>query len=399
VLLVTTLIGLVISVLASALIVPERWVEFAIAVCTYLVVGAISRFALTVLQMQQRDSTYSLLEFMRAVLQLVLPVLAIWLFSHSFLMVSLASSAAALLAGIVALRLALDRVVAGPARFTYRELFALGVPLIAVAVVGFGLNSAERVLLKLYYDAGAVAVFAAAYALARQPIDTIANAINMGGFPEMVSRFDQDGSAAAGRFLSQQMALMARLCLPVAALLVVLSEDVVDLLLPEEYQSHIFALFAIIAVSVLATNLSTFVFMNVIHAHKKPWMLIGGTLPGSVVTIGLSLLLIPPYAEEGAALALCGGALVSLAAFIYISSRLTPVPIPWRDLALSLGLAVATGIAGYAASHLPGNVWSLYRLAAGGTAGMVVFLGLLTWLYPAETLAFFGKLRRRLRPN
>ncbi|TIX41681.1 MAG: lipopolysaccharide biosynthesis protein, partial [Mesorhizobium sp.] len=51
VLLATTALALVISVGASAVVVPERWVEFAIAVCGYLVAGSISRFALTVLQM------------------------------------------------------------------------------------------------------------------------------------------------------------------------------------------------------------------------------------------------------------------------------------------------------------------------------------------------------------
>src|SRR5690606_2363230 len=62
----TTLIGLIASIIASGLLVPERWADFAIAVCTYLIVGAVNRFALTVLQMQQRHGAYSLLEFLRS---------------------------------------------------------------------------------------------------------------------------------------------------------------------------------------------------------------------------------------------------------------------------------------------------------------------------------------------
>ncbi len=94
VLVVTALLGLVMSAGASLLIAPERWVEFSIAVSVYLGVAAVSRFALTILQMQQRHGTYSMLEFARAALQLVLPVAAIYAFHESFLMVSLASSLA-----------------------------------------------------------------------------------------------------------------------------------------------------------------------------------------------------------------------------------------------------------------------------------------------------------------
>lgn len=396
VLVVTTLLGLVVSAGASLLIAPERWVEFAIAVGTYLTVGALSRFALTLLQMQQRHSAYSLLEFLRAALQLALPIAAIFLIHGSFLAVSLASSAGVLVAGAIALALVSRRVVIGPSRFTHRELFALGIPLIAAAIVSFGLNSAERVLLKIYYDAGAVAVFAAVYALARQPIDTISNAINMGAFPELVSRFDTEGPAAAGRFLSHQMAMMGRLTFPVVAMLIALSTEIGGLLLPADYHQNLGVLFPLIALSVLFSNFSSFVFENVFHAHKKPWLQMVALGPGSVATIALSLLLIPAHAEIGAALALCGGMLVGLAAAWAVSHRLTPVPVPYADLGISLAVATATGVAAWTASALLGDSWPLFKLAAGGIAGGLVFLGLQSLLHPSETRALAGKVRAKL---
>ncbi|OEO28893.1 hypothetical protein VW23_028095, partial [Devosia insulae DS-56] len=373
VLVVTTLLGLVVSVAGSALVAPERWVEFAIAVGTYLSVGALSRFALTLLQMQQRHAAYSLLEFLRAALQLALPIAAILLIHGSFLAVSLASSLAVLIAGSVALVLASGRTVVGPSRFTHRELFALGIPLIAVATVSFGLNGAERVLLKLYYDAGAVAVFAAVYALARQPIDTISNAINMGAFPELVSRFDTEGSAAAGRFLTHQMALMARLTFPVVALLMALSTEIGGLLLPQSYHQNLGVLFPLIALSVLFSNFSSFVYENVFHAHKKPWLQMVALVPGSVATIALSLLLIPAYAEIGAALALAGGMLVGLCAAAAGSHRLTPVPIPYAELGISVAVAAATGVSAWTASALLGDSWPVFKLMAGWMAFGLVF--------------------------
>ncbi|MGN6487339.1 MAG: lipopolysaccharide biosynthesis protein [Devosia sp.] len=396
VLLVTATLGLAIAAAASLVIAPERWVEFAVAVGVYLSVAAVSRFALTILQMQQRHGTYSLLEFARAALQLALPVAAILAFQGSFLLLSLASSLGTLIAGVAALLVALQGVVPGAPRFTHRELFALGIPLIAMAVVGFGLNSAERVLLKVYYDAGAVAIFAAAYALARQPIDTVANAINMGAFPEMVSRFDQQGPAAAGQFLSRQMALMAQLSFPIAALLVALSHDIAELLLPVAYHGHVGELFPLIALAILCSNFASFVFENVFHAHKRPWLLIVTTIPGSIGTIVASLLLIPQFAAVGAALALAIGTAITLVADIVLSRRLTRVPIPWLDLVTSALVAASVGLAAWLGSELTGVAWPVVRLAVGGTAGGLVFLALQTLLHPAETRAVATHLRARL---
>ncbi|MGV3489719.1 MAG: oligosaccharide flippase family protein [Devosia sp.] len=396
VLLITTVLGLAVSSVAAGWIVPERATEFAIAVGVYLAFGAVSRFGLVLLQMQQRHGAYSMLEFLRAMLQLVLPVAAIQIFHDSFLMVSLASSLATLVAGLIALVFAVRGVVPGPARFTSRELLSLGIPLIAMAIVGFGLNSAERILLKIYYDAGAVAVFAAAYALARQPIDTVANAVNMGGFPEIVSRFDTHGPNAAAEFIARQMALMARLCFPIVALLVVLSRDIGGLLLPVAYHAHIGELFPIIAVSVLCSNFAAFGFENMFHAHKKPWLLIVAMAPASLITIVLSIVLIPILAEDGAALALLGGSFTGLVASIFLSRMLTPIPVPYAELGIAIGTAIATGIAAWVGTTVMGDAWALFKLAAGGTLGGATFLALQMLLHPVETREIIGQVRSKL---
>lgn len=396
VLVVTTLLGVAVSIAAARLVAPDRWAEFATAVATYLVVGAIGRFALTVLQMQQRHSAYSLLEFFRSILQLGLPILALLAFPATFMVVSLGSSAGVLLAGIVAATVAFRHVVPGPPRFTYREFIAFGIPLVVMALVSFGVNNGERLFLNAYYDAGAVAIFAAAYALARQPIDMVSNAIHMGAFPEMVSRFDTIGPGAAAAYLSEMLALILRLCLPVAALLVALSGHIAGLVLPAGYHGQVAALFPIIAASVLFSNISSFVFANVIHAHKRPWLLVYVDGAASVVAIGLSILLIPRLAEIGAALALAGGTFASLVITMFISRRLMPIPMPWRDAGRSLVVAASSGLAAYVASAALGEAWPVVHLIGGGLAGGAIFLALNAAFYPEATRNLALKLRLRL---
>lgn len=394
---VATIVALAVSAGASLLVAPDRWIDFALAVGAYLVAGTVGRFALTVLQMQQRHSTYSMLEFLRAGLQLVLPVLAIIILPGSFLSISLGSSLGVLIAGLVAGALAWRKVVSGPAPFTQRDFFAFGVPLVVMALVGFGLNNAERLFLNGYYNAGAVAIFAAGYALARQPIDMVANAINMGAFPEVVGKFDAEGPVAATALVSRLMALMMRLCLPVAALLVALGPNITAVVLPPDYHGRVDQLFGIIAFSVLCSNLTSFVYGAVVHAHKRPWLLVLANGVGSIGTIVLSLLLIPTLAETGAALALAGGTMASLVACVIISEKLTPVPVPWRDMAISLGIAAATGLAAAAASAGLREAPALLTLAGGGAAGGAVFLALNALAHPDGTRALATKVRNRLR--
>ncbi|HEY0031981.1 MAG TPA: oligosaccharide flippase family protein [Devosia sp.] len=398
VMVLTTIVALFASGGASMLVAPERWGEFFIAVGAYLVCGAIGRFAMTILQMQQRHAVFSMLEFLRACLQIALPFLAIFLLPGSFLAISLGSSLGVLIAGLVAGVLAYRETLPGPARFTQREFFAFGVPLVVMALVGFGLNNAERLFLNAYYDAGAVAIFAAAYALARQPIDMVANAIHMGAFPEVVGRFDEEGPQAAAALIGKLMALMMQLCLPVAALLVALGGDITGLVLPPDYHGHVDQLFPIIALSVLCANLTSFVFGDVIHAHKRPWLLVLAEGAGSIGTIGLSLLLIPTLAQTGAALALAGGTLAALTVCATISHRLTPVPVPWREMLVSLAVAGATGTAAALASAGLAQYPALVRLVGGGTAGGAVFLALNALLNPDAVRLFAAKLRTRLRP-
>lgn len=397
ILLFTTSLALVVAVVASGYVAPERWLDFSIAVCAYLVAGAIARYGLVILQMQQRHTTYAMMEFLRALLQLVFPILTMLVDHNSFLMVSLASSSGMLVTGLLCGIAAARKIVAGPPRFTHREFFALGMPIIAMALVGFGLANAERVFLKVYHGASAVAVFAAAYALARQPVDMIANAINMGAFPEAVGRFDEEGPAAAAAVFTQFLSLIFTFSLPIAFMLAALGQDLTELLLPSNYDGPYALLFGVIAISAVCTNMADFVYGAVAFAHKKSWLLIVSKLSGSSTAIALSFLLIPPLKEAGAALALSGGAVMNLLVSIIISERLTPIPLPWRALAISLVTSMGMGGVATLVSYALGDANVVFRLAFAGAAAGLVFAAANALCYPEETRRGLTVLRGRLR--
>ena len=104
-------------------------------------------------------------------------------------------------------------------------------------------------------------------------------------------------------------------------------------------------------------------------AHKQSRLLVVVALIGSVATIALSFLLVPPYASDGAAMALAGGALVHLVASFVASARLTHVRVPWREVALSVLVAVVCGGLAAAVDHVLMQEPAIVRLAVGGAAG------------------------------
>jgi O-antigen/teichoic acid export membrane protein len=392
----TSAAAILVAIFASMLIVPERAGEFALAVSAYIVAGSVSRHALCILQMQQRRVTYTMMEFARSICVIVLPITAIVLVEPTFLAASLATSLGTLACGIAGLRIAYRQVESGPARFSYGELFSLGVPLIVLALISFGLDAIERPLLKLFHDAGVVAVYAAAYALARQPIDILGNAINQGAFPEMVSIFDTRGPAAAGAFIVQQLNLIAMLILPAAAFLMVLGPDIVGLILPESYHADAGAVFPVVVASVVLFNFKVFVFDNVFHAHKRNWLQSASLLPGAVIGIALSLYLIPTYAALGAAwgyLAACG---IGLLTSIAMSSSLLRLPVALSDLGRALIVALGVFVVTAIVRQWTADEWVLVRLVLAGAAGGAAFLTLVALLHrqEAQTLITTLGLRR-----
>lgn len=393
VLVVTATLAIVIAVALSAVLVPERWHEFALAVSAYIVAGSVSRHALCILQMQQRSATYTMMEFIRSIAAIALPITALLLIERSFLAASLATSLGTFLTGLVGLRIAYRKVEDGPARFSYRELLSLGAPLIVLVLLGFGIDAIERPLLKLFHDAGAVAVYAAAYALARQPIDIVGNAINQGAFPEMVSIFDSQGPEAAGRFIVQQMNLMAMLILPGAAILIAAAPDVVRLILPTEYHADAARIFPLIVLAVICFNFKVFAFDNVFHAHKRNWLQALSLVPGAVVGLTASIVLIPSYATLGAASGFLVAMAIGLATSIAMSRRLIRLPVSPAELGRAALLALACYVAARSTQSALQDAWLIVRLAATGLAGGAAFLALVALFHRREARAMIATLR------
>ncbi len=88
---------------------------------------------------------------------------------------------------------------------------------------------------------------------------------------------------------------------------------------------------------------------------------------------------------------------MNLLVSIIISERLTPIPLPWRALAISLVTSMGMGGVAILVSHALGDANVVFRLAFAGAAAGLVFATANALCYPEETQRGLTVLRGRLR--
>jgi hypothetical protein len=69
--------------------------------------------------------------------------------------------------------------------------------------------------------------------------------------------------------------------------------------------------------------------------------------------------------------------------------------MPWRDIAIAAGIALATGLTAWLGSTSLGHASAFWRLAVGGSAGGLVFLALNALARPDDTRRIATGLLRR----
>lgn len=339
---VTGVAAMTAAAIGAVFLVPEHPLNFALATAVYIANNSLNRVSLGVLQIQERRSLFSLLESCRSVGLVVAPVLGVTLIAPTFLVASLAASLTTGLFGMLALRLGAVRCESGPARFTAEDLYRFAGPLILLSILSYGIGSVERILLKTLQDAAAVGLYAASYALARQPLDAIGNAVNLQGFPSIVTAYDRDGPQCAGRVLARQIELLTKLALPCAGLLVILRGEIADLLLPAGYRADAQSIIPIVTLGAILLQLKVFGFDNVFLAAKRNWLQSWSLAPAFAMAIAMGLILIPMFGPLGAAVTFAASTFTGVFSSAMLGRKLVPVALSWWEIGKAVVAAVLT---------------------------------------------------------
>jgi O-antigen/teichoic acid export membrane protein len=328
-------LGVIASFAIARALVPAEYKVFGLSVGFYLVANGFLRLGLTVLRMRGRAATYSALEGARAVCIAACAIAAVLFVSRSFVAASVATSLVTAFFATLAYFLCLrgvdqDLVVATG----YRERIRYGVPIVFLMVVTYLVTSSDRLLLQILASSASLGIYAAAYALARQPIEALANAVNQGSFPELIARFETGGRDAAARFIGETLVFLLAILLPVLLLVCALSQPIVHLLLPAAYRGMAPMILPYVALGAIFFHVKVFVFDQVFYVVRKNWIQVATFLPAGVVAIVANAVLIPQSGALGAAIAMCLANMVGVLTSAIVSARYIQPVVSFKHLSV-----------------------------------------------------------------
>ncbi|WP_180275769.1 lipopolysaccharide biosynthesis protein [Sphingobium sp. IP1] len=376
-----TALGAGVSLIISLVLVPDRPLQFWIAVLAYVVSITSLRVGLALLQLNDRNLTYSVLEMCRAVLSFAAAMTAAVVINDNFLAPSLAAAMSTFVVAMIALHKGYKGLHRTEQKFSFRDIVVFAGPLLFLSALAIFANAMDRLILQYMAGAAAVGAYAAVYAIARQPIDVLANSLNAGGYPALVRRYETGGQREAAALLSHQLGFLSKLLLPPACVMLVMQQDLAHTLLPREYAEQSGPLFAIILAGALAFNFRTVIFDNIFHLERRyriqlqyfVFVLAAGTV--------LAAIAIPRFGVIGAALVFVTWTTLALMLSWFYGRSLIPVKLPNEDIGYALLLSGACSATVSVVLWLMHGQPHAMRLIAGGLVATLTYLLLLAVIH------------------
>jgi len=372
------LFSLVVAAIAVPMVSDERAGDLVLGTSVYIVAFSIVRLTLTFAQLTQRHVVYAVIEGARALgivaATIIVPLAHINSFLPACLVLSLLTGGICSASLLYTLR---DLPTPRIASSGYLAAFEFGLPFMLASLLSYTLGWFDRFILNYFTGPASVAVYVAAYAIARQPVELLVGPLNNYIFP-ILARAHNDGrrgDAAAmqvGAFTSIMAVGAATVCG-----LTLLAQPLATLFFPAGYHSSVATLIPLVAIGTLFLTLKQFVFDNSFHITRRTWLLLASGLPSAIVSIALGIVLIRLYGDVGAAVTYVVATFLALFISAVASLRVLEFDIPWRRVA---GILIATAAASAVTWTLRPLVvpfGAFAEIAVGGIAFSAVYAAVL----------------------
>lgn len=350
-------------------------------VAGYVVTNGIVRNGLAVLAIRGMKLPFFLVEALRtgvgfaAVMGLAASGLA-----TSYVPLAMAMNAGTAVAALLAVATALHRMgLQWPRHWGFdRRSYVL--PILAGTLIGVALNSSDRMVTEAFAGPAALATYAAAITLARQPLEFIFSVVNVRTFPELMEAYEQGGPKAGAERLADLISIMAMLAFPAAIGLALVADPLARTFLTPAYVETARAVIPLGAVAGLCFGFKMFVFDQAFHMAKTIWRNIIATFPLALAGLALMAILASRHGAIGCVIAVVMQYLGALTISIMQARQLVPLHIHRDDLA-RIGLMCAVMIvtvvlALSATAHWPAAVQLACAMVAGassyGGAGLIL---------------------------
>ncbi len=233
-------------------------------------------------------------------------------------------------------------------------------PLLAGSAASVLLNSSDRLVTESFAGAAALATYAAAAMLARQPLEFLFSVVNVRTFPELMATYETSGPKIAGERMGDLISVMALLACPAALGLALVAGPLAETFLPAGYVAAARAIIPLGAGAGLAIGFKSFVFDQVLHMRRKIWGNTLMVLPITFAGILLSGVLAERVGAVGCAVGLLLQSTLSLGVSYIQAVHLLPIAAKRADLGRIALMCAAMAV----------TVSGLLALLAGSSAAV-----------------------------
>jgi O-antigen/teichoic acid export membrane protein len=325
----------------------KHWTGLATLTTIFIAGDSTLQMALYTLRGETRPRSYAFIESMRPILSFIVSVSAVKFIGANFMVAGIGLLGTNLVVGITAFAIvwktrAKDTLVADKDYVgdTVRHAW----PLIFSGFLVASMTVIDRYQLQWCLGPSAVALYAAAYSIGRQPVDILLNGMNLSAFTHFMKTYDGAGAAAASAQLRHQILLIMGAVLPLGISASVLAPDILHVLYDSRYWHGTPALVTVLAIAGLLSGLKSFAFDQGFYMVRRLDSLVLSFLPAFIIGICGSILFIRVFGFSGAAYGEIIGFSVSLLVAHRMLRRFLPFQIPWSNVAKLLICGLAMGI-------------------------------------------------------
>ncbi|MGD0109723.1 MAG: oligosaccharide flippase family protein, partial [Rhodopila sp.] len=214
-----------------------------------------------------------------------------------------------------------------------QEFFRFGAPLALVLLTNMLLQYADRFAMAALSGAGAVGIYAVAFALVERPTTLLCMSIATATYPLAVRALEREGPDAARLQAGWNGVALIGVIVPACIGIALSAGHVSAVLIGPAYRAGAASLIEILAFRALVRGISTHFVEQAFYLARRP----SGLLPiyglAAVANIAADIAVIPFFGVIGAAWVALGCQVAALAASWLIGRRLFPVWLPLREVA------------------------------------------------------------------
>ncbi len=276
-----------------------------------------------------------------------------------------------------------------------RAIVSYAGPIVPINVLESLIPLTERYVIQFVAGPAAVGVYAATQNLVQQPINMLTSAIAIAAFPIIMRSAEVDGLLPTRARMGEVGGYLLALALPAVAGLIMLRNEIVDVVLGEQFRAEATLLIPWMSVTALMVALKYHYFDVVFHVTRRTMIQVATLLPAMLLTAPFIYIFLKTWGLPGAAAAVCLAFTASVISSWMTGRRLITIPHAFSD-AVRITLAVGVMIfVLWLLPPVPGLQGLIVHVAIGGCAYALTALALNVLQLRSVAFEYFARLATR----